>query len=711
MNKKSDRNLIEHMLSYLSIPEDERQNGCESEYGQFSSELKDFLDEIPGGFLIYHADAPEKVIYANKALLRIFGCGSEREFYEHTGGTFKGIVHPDDYERVEQSIIKQIRGDDNKFDYVEYRITRTDGTVRWVEDYGHYIHNKSVGDIYYVFISDATEKIKKRILEKAELINRETAKEQELKYIKKEHLRRLELIDALSVNYDSIFYVDLEQDTITVYQMSDRIQSMFKNVTISYAEFIKGYVKACVHPEDRENVKAWLSPELVRKHLSENKVYFTNYRCVNKKVTQYLQLSLVNVGNDTDVNQVVIGTTNVSEEVQQNLIKNKALQDALNNARLADIARKTFLSNISHDMRTPLNAILGFAALARKNLDNKQLVIECIEKSQEAGARILDQIDKVLQISYMESHGAAVQETECDLCALLSDATKILRVEAKKKNITVSLHDDIEHNKVYADVEKLRQVLIHLGTNAVKYTNSGGKVEILLTESEPKEGFVTYEFKIKDNGVGISPEMLPKIFDKFEREKNTTHSGVFGVGLGLPIAKHIIELMGGNIAIESKVDEGSTFTVTLNLKICGEPQCVGCGKCNSQSKLQGKRVLIVEDNELNLELELELLGDLGLVCDTAENGKIAVEKVRSVPADYYSFIVMDIQMPVMDGWEATRTIRALEDTVAASIPIIALSANSFESDKMNSVQAGMNAHLNKPVNIDELVEAINKYVH
>jgi len=360
-------------------------------------------------------------------------------------------------------------------------------------------------------------------------------------------------------------------------------------------------------------------------------------------------------------------------------------------------------------MRTPLNAIFGYTALAKKNLEIPETVKGYLEKIEEAGERILDQIEQVLQVSYLESKDDTACETEINIEDILKNVCDAVSSQARKKKITVKAQSALRHAAVRTDSEKLQRALGNLASNAVKYTGVGGRVEISVREEkERSDGFCEYVFAVSDNGVGISKSSLGKIFEPFVREKDTTQSGVFGVGLGLTIAKGIIENLGGEIAVESAEGKGSTFTVTVPLFALDAvvpPPAVAYDASNLHSS---RRVLIVEDNELNLEIETEILGEMGFEVETAENGRKAVEMLCSSDSGHYDFIIMDIQMPVMNGWEASETIRKLTDPKLSEIPIIALSANAFESDKQMSAKAGMDAHLPKPINIPVLTETIER---
>ncbi|MEY8390168.1 ATP-binding protein [Lachnospiraceae bacterium 45-W7] len=721
-----NHNLIENILTLLNLPEYHAKDTVsqgqinhvsalpskpDPQNLQIAHEIIKFMDEMPGGFLIYRADDEEEIIYANKALLRIFQCSSLEEFQEFTGNSFKGIVHTEDLEAVEQSIWEQLSHNQYDLDYVEYRIVRKDGEIRWIEDYGHFVHTKSAGDIFYVFMVDATDKKEQLQQWRKSLLEEQEQKIQNLteKY-DGEHLRRLEVIEGLSINYESILYADLDSGKVFPYRLSSRTRQQFddKYQILEFPWYISNYVITWVHPEDRELVAKMTAPRYIREKLKHSKTYYVNYRVLKNKKTQYLQLRIVNVGKKEHVSQIVLGYRRVDLEVRREMEQNQMLENALNNANLAIVARDTFLSNMSHDMRTPLNAIFGFTALAKKHIREPKTVLEDLNKIERSSRQLLELIDRVLALSWTESQDAALTECACNLRDIFEEVHRNLLPQAEEKNIAFSLNfTGLTHSDIWGDSEKLKQLLSYLTTNAITYTKANGRVELAVIEQKqlPNDTIV-YQFQVKDNGIGIGKEFIKHIFEPFEREKNTTFSGIHGTGLSLTIAKNIAGMMGGNIEVDSTVGVGSTFTVTLRLRTQVEPVASpGKPEYTDFQKLN-YRILLVEDNMINLEIETEILQDLGFSIDIAANGSIAVERVANSEPGEFDLILMDIQMPVMDGRQAARKIRSLKDPRLAHIPIIALSANAFESDKRLSLESGMNEHLTKPIDIPLLLETI-----
>lgn len=665
---------------------------------QVACELIRFMDEIPGGFLLYRANTAEEIIYANRGLLRMFQCDSFQAFLDLTGNSFRGIVHPEDLESVEESIRNQVDGSQHDLDYVEYRARRKDGSLLWIEDYGHFIHDETAGDIFYVFLGDATEKHNRMLSEQATL--------------NQEYLRRLEVIKGLSINYDTILYADLDLDQTLPYRLGPRFQGIFeaKYQARTFDDCLDCYRDAWVCQEDRAMFAQTVQREHIRRELARDPSFYINYRIPTADGFQYAQLRVVNVGSQKGhVSQVVLGFQTVDKEVRREMEHRQALAEALENANLANIARNTFLSNVSHDMRTPLNAIFGFTALAKRNIRDTGSVQSYLERIETASHQLLDLINKVLELAHTESGKAQVAEVECDLPQTIREVFDFLAPQAEEKNLDFTLDcSGVRHPNVFSDPERLNQMVMYLANNAVTYTPAGGRVSIVVRELEdlPNQ-YASFQLVVSDTGVGISEEFLERIFEPFVREKNTTLSGIHGIGLGLSIAKNIVEMMDGKIDVRSTPGKGSTFTITLHLRLHPKslPQEADADPSAGDRPL---RILLAEDNEINLEIETELLEELGYLIEPAENGRIAVEKLTASSPGDFDLVLTDIQMPVMDGWAAATAIRHLDDPILAHIPIIALSANVFEDDIRKSLESGIDAHLPKPMDLDLLVSTIQR---
>ena len=695
-NEPNDE-FIEYVLSALNIFQ---EGGKDTRDKQSINWVQHFFDAMPGGFFIYRANEEEEIIYANRELLRIFGCDTMEEFRQHTGNSFKGIVHPEDLDEVEKSIWEQIVENQYDLDYVEYRIIQKNGEVRWIDDYGHFVRNKNVGDFFYVFVGDATEK-KRRQMEA-------------LHYINKERGQYLELIEGLSSHYESLLYVDLEDDSIRAYRLSSRMKKLFHTEleVHNYSWYVGAYVDAWVHPEDRDMVSKITNPEYIQNKLSQVKSFHTIFRVVEKEKIKYLYLRIVDSRkeNENKISRFVMGYRDMDGEIRQERERQEMLEDALKQANSAVLAKDVFLANMSHDLLTPMNAIVGFTTLAKKHMDDSERLAYDLDKIRISSGQLLRLLNDVLEIANIEARKMQVKEEECNLFDIVRDVQRQLLPLAAAKNIMLSVDmDDFKHNIIFSDKTKLSHILLRLTNNAIRYTDIGGRIIVIIREMRKiSESQSAFQFIVEDNGIGISESLQKNIFEPFQRGKNTTLSGISGTGLGLTIVKSLVEKLGGSIQVESTVGVGSRFTVSLNLNIQDVPSSSYSPGYREPSfdKEKKRRLLVVEDTEINLEIEVELLQDAGFLVDTAVNGSIAVEKIKNSRPGEYDLVIMDIQMPVMNGYDATGKIRQLEDPELANIPIIALSANTFEEDRRKSRESGMNAHVPKPIDITRLVEVI-----
>ena len=388
----------------------------------------------------------------------------------------------------------------------------------------------------------------------------------------------------------------------------------------------------------------------------------------------------------------------------------REMEQAKAEAEAANVAKSTFLFNMSHDIRTPINAIKGFTDMALKNFDDREKAMDSMTKVRESCDVLVSLVSNILDMSRIESGKATIHENSTNISDLFTNIRPMLEAQATGKNIqlTFDIHD-IRDSYVMCDVVHTHQILVNLITNAIKYTPDGGNVWVGVRQLEGyRDGRGSYEFTVKDNGYGMSPAYQKVAFELFSREETSTVSGIQGTGLGLPLCKKITEMMGGSIRLESEQGLGSTFTVTLPLTVLAgeEPEEPEEQAAAESFSLQEKKILLVEDNELNREIATDILEDEDMIVEAAEDGRVAVEKLKQKGPDYYDCILMDIQMPYMNGYEATKAIRSMYP--AAGIPIIALSANAFEEDKRKSLEAGMNAHIAKPIVVPELLRTLSE---
>ena len=963
-------------------------NYKENNTGKFT--INDIMQGIPGGFFIYRAGGNEELIYANDAMLRLFRCDTIEEFQELTGNSFKGIVHPDDLERVEAYIAHQIEGDLQEHDYVEYRIIRKDGEICWVEDFGHLVHDETEGDIFYVFISDITERIQK--LNRERIVHQEmidAASSREKQYIT--------MIQALSVDYANVYWVNLTKDTVQAFRMSNVIVKNFGNrfQEGSYIELIRFYVETAVYEPDRKMLLAYAAPEHLMHALEKESSCAINYRVMRDGEIEYYRMKASRIESDSEDMEIAIGFSNVDKEVRHEMEQRKLVEDAyekelmqqkllrryellfvsaaediyshllrvdletwetiqidvrqgeftridvgnwedyletqiakmrsedrekvrstfsrsafeqakagdkltcsyesdtsddtgaikyfsvtarvqgekgqrfatvfsidntelvenerkqktllesaLTQAQQANAAKTTFLSNMSHDMRTPMNAIIGFSAIAASHINNTERVKDCLEKIMSSSNHLLSLINDILDMSRIESGKVQIQAQECNLSELLHTLANIIQPQIKEKQLDFFIDTvDVANEDIYTDPLKLNQIFINILGNAVKFTPAGGSVSFRMRQKPcAVKGYGTYEFSIKDTGIGMSDEFMEHLFEPFERESSTLKSGIEGTGLGMSITKKLVEIMGGTINVSSRKGKGTEFVIILDLKLqessdtsqniveleglralvvdddadtCGsvagllrqigmrsewtisakdavlrtrkaydeqdpfhtyildlnmseqsgietarkirkaagddipiiiltaydwsavekEARESGitafCTKPLFMSDLKsallkanhlmeentaemsftdkdfsGKRVLLVEDNELNREIAAEILQESGFTVEMAVDGSDAVHMVEKSEEYYYDIILTDIQMPVMDGYEEVVAIRSMNRRDVATMPIIAMTANAFEEDKALALKCGMNGHIAKPLDISAVFKML-----
>ncbi len=392
------------------------------------------------------------------------------------------------------------------------------------------------------------------------------------------------------------------------------------------------------------------------------------------------------------------------------------LIDSLKQAEEGNRAKTDFLFNMSHDIRTPMNAILGFAEIARSNISDTDKLTDCIDKIQSSGKNLLHLIDNVLDMSRIESGAIALTEDGCDLEDCVETARNVVLPELAQKNITFRTDmSAVENKRVYCDKARISHILLDLINNAVKFNKPGGSISVTVIQKNCNiKEYADYEIHIKDTGIGMTKEFLSHIFEPFERERTSTMSRMEGVGLGMSITKNLVDMMGGTIEVFSEVDKGTEFVLRFTFKLPKPGQTKPEQTEQAQHEqnettydFSGKRLLLVEDNELNMEIANEILSSVGFSVETAQNGQIAVEMAERSPTGYYDVILMDIQMPIMDGYEASRRIRGLEREDLAEIPIVALTANVSDKDKKDALSSGMNAHIAKPLDVKEMYAVLD----
>lgn len=394
----------------------------------------------------------------------------------------------------------------------------------------------------------------------------------------------------------------------------------------------------------------------------------------------------------------------------ESVYSSENLRVELQAAERANQAKTVFLSNMSHDIRTPLNAIIGYSALAEGETVDEDKLREYIDKIGIAGRHLLDLINDVLEMSRIESGKMHLEEAPTDIKSALDEVATVFADQMKAKGLNFSVDaSGVTDRYVICDRVRCTRVIMNLISNSYKFTPEGGTVSVMLTEGDRKDGRADYELRVKDNGIGMSKEFATRVFDSFERERTSTVSNVQGTGLGMAITRRIVEMMGGTIEVETEQGKGTEFIVRVNHEIASKDDMgIPARHDHHCDCAEGMRLLLAEDVEVNAEIAVVMLKSMGFEVETAVNGRETVDMVMEAEPGYYDAILMDIQMPVMNGYEATELIRALPEPEVASIPIIAVTANAFAEDVQKALDAGMNAHISKPLNKDDMKKVLRE---
>ncbi len=772
--------------------------------------------------VMLHSEDGKQIISINRAALKILGYESKEEL-EAKG--FQ-MIAPSVMDEDKPKLIEAIRGLREVGDNVgvEYRVQHDNGeilhimgNVKMLEENGQHVYQR--------FLLDCTA--------------------QKLQEKKKEK-RHKELVQALSVDYKLVCFFDLDTGFGFRVQSDEKMFADAFDEDLSLDVGMEKYIETFVHEDDREMLREASSREVFLKELAEKKVYSVNYRILKEGSVKYFQMKAVRAGTWKQNHGIVLGFHSVDEEIRNEMEQKNLLEDALMQANQASKAKSVFLSHMSHDIRTPMNAIIGFTALAITHIEQREQVEEYLKKIMTSGNHLLSLINDVLDMSRIESGKMHLEEKLCSLPDILHELRNILQSDIRAKRLELYLDAvDVMNEEIYCDKLRLNQVLLNLLSNSVKYTTAGGIVSLRVTEKggAPK-GYANYEFTIKDTGIGMSEEFVLHIFEPFERERTTTSSGIEGAGLGMAITKNIVDMMNGTINVKSEKGVGTEFTVGFTFRLSPEtktyqeiPELKNCralvvdddfDTCDNVSfmleqlglraewTLSGKeavlrtrqastrgdsysvyiidwllpdmngievtrrirkemgedvsvivltaydwseieseakeagvtafcskplfmselstclnsvvnaeemeetedefeiedlpkgRILLAEDNELNQEIAVAILEEGGLEVEVAGNGQIAVEMLKKSEPGYYQLVLMDVKMPVMNGYEATKAVRKLENKELASIPIFAMTANAFEEDKREALNCGMNGHLAKPIDVDQLFKLLRK---
>lgn len=690
-----------------------QERAYEQEIMNKNRTLETIFTTMDCGVLCHTVDGT-RILSVNRAALKILGYKSQDELMATGFDMVATSVVNEDREKL-RKCIGELKKEGDSIS-VEYRVQHPDGEILHVM--GNVKLLKENGELFYQRF----------------LLDRTAQKLQEKREQEKKEKRHMELVQALSIDFNLVCSFNLDTGKGSLIRLGDCKNHILASIFAgeqSLQESIERYIQTCVYEDDREMLRQAISQEGLKKELDENKMCYTNYRTLCNGEMRYFQVKAVRAGAWESSHSVVLGFRSVDEEIRNEMEKKNQLEKALLQANKANEAKSAFLSNMSHDIRTPMNAIVGFTTLALTHTDNKEQIEEYLKKIMTSGNHLLSLINDVLDMSRIESGKIQLEEKPCSLPDILNGLQSILQADIDAKQLELCMDTvDVLDEEIYCDKLRLNQVLLNLLSNAVKYTEAGGTVSLRLTEkSGAPGGCANYEFYIKDTGIGMSEEFVSHIFEPFERERNSTISGIQGTGLGMAITKNIVDMMNGSIEVKSKQNVGTEVIVSFTFCLCSEvkeSQAIPELKNRKQlvvntdeekgigektANLQTGRILLVEDIEINQEIAVTILEEAGYCTEVAENGQIAVDMLKSSEPGYYQIVLMDIQMPKMNGYDATKAIRDLENKELASIPIIAMSANAFEEDKQEALKCGMNGHIAKPIDIKNLFDTLNEILN
>ena len=530
--------------------------------------------------------------------------------------------------------------------------------------------------------------------------------------VKREKVLELqrEIIEGLGKEYFSVLLLELDSGQIFSYrevgENGKRIADFCREYNNQWCELLPAYADEIVTDESRENFLNQLSFDAL---CSKHDDFSMTYEFKKGDSILYHQTRIAYVYKKDRSRVAVIGTRNIDDLIKKERMQEAKLKEAYIVAEEANKAKTDFLNNMSHDIRTPMNVILGYNALMKQYLTDP-ILVDYQNKIEQSGKLLLSIINNVLDMARIESGKMVVEERAEQIGLVVEELESVFESSAQEKNIVFTTSVDVDHKHILCDGFKVREILMNLVGNAFKYTPDGGRIEIDVKELDcEKTGYVRIQTQVKDTGIGMSEDFLPTLFDSFSREYNTTIGKVSGTGLGMSIVKNLVDMMDGEICVKSKLGEGTCFTLTFEHRISDE-DCIELNQeldvLDEKSILQGKHVLLVEDNDLNAEIAMAILEQSGLVLDRVEDGLACINRLSEVDGDLYDLILMDIQMPNMNGYEATRRIRQFKNSKKAGIPILAMTANAFEEDKKMAMDAGMNGHVSKPIDVNVLENQI-----
>lgn len=524
--------------------------------------------------------------------------------------------------------------------------------------------------------------------------------------------------------YAALYYVDLETNHYEELTAVPESRAYFGRSGDNASDCIQEFCEKIVVEKHRLEMRLFANLKTVSRRMKRDNIISRTFLSSivenSKNEEEWVEFSVIAVKRNVyyDVTSILVAARTIHDEKMRELKQMERLQEALDAAESANKAKTVFLNSMSHDIRTPMNAITGFTGLAQKHIDDRPLVMDYLDKISVANQHLLSLINDVLDMSRIESGRISLSLKPESITSIVDELKTIMQddVGSRKLDLNVDVHD-VVNRFVYCDKLRLKQVLLNLLSNSVKFTQEGGRIDFLVRELESQnEKFASYEFTVRDTGIGMSPEFVSRVFLPFEREKTSTVSGIQGTGLGMSISKSLVDMMEGEISVKSQLNQGSEFVVRLDFKVAS-PDVVSLSDKKGKSLVvepgmfAGKKILLVDDNNMNQLIVLHMLKDSGVKIDTAVNGLEACQILESNPSCDYDAILMDVQMPVMDGYAATRRIRSSENSRLVQIPIIAMTADVFEEDRDKAFAIGMSGHIAKPINCDLLIQVLKEFLN
>ena len=531
----------------------------------------------------------------------------------------------------------------------------------------------------------------------------------------KEMEMQREIITALGYDYFSVLLVEPEKDHVTIFRQRSLNGKSIADLCAKYhncwSEFIPNYARERVSDASYDEFMEKLSLDYIQ---SAKESYISIYEYVSDDGIVYYQIKVAFVQKQDGHRVAVISTKNIDEIIRKEKQQEETLNKALIEAKIASKAKTDFLFNMSHDIRTPMNAIIGFTNLLEKHLDDKETLLNYIGKIKTSNEFLLSLINNVLEMAKIENGKEYLDESVTNMEDFYQSVITLFDAQMKAKGVIFSYSVKIKHINIMIDATKMREILLNILSNALKYTPTGNSVTMTVTElPSEREDYAIYQMVIKDTGIGMSEEFLSHMFEYFSRERTTTESGVSGTGLGTAIVKKLVDLMHGTIDVESRLGKGTKITIKMSHQITDDQdiqQKIKNEQEYNPEDFTGKRILLAEDNDLNAEIAMAILEEQGIEVERADDGIVCVNMIEKKDADYYNLVLMDIQMPNMDGYKATQLIRQFSDKKKSRIPVIAMTANAFEEDRRNAIAAGMNDHIAKPIHVEKLLLILKKFI-